>query len=141
MAATVIAHAAPAGLDPDAIGAALAGRQHVAEVHDLHVWEITSGQSALSAHVLVEPGEDCHAVRADLAGLLAEQHDIEHATLQVDHAVRTPSGRGSPMTSTAKIRTAPSNARPTPPDFAHRRGPGTVGDRQHPLRQDGDSDV
>lgn len=82
----IFLEAAPAGLDPDMIGAALAARPHVAEVHDLHIWEITSGQPALSAHVLVADGQDCHTVRADLAGLLATEHHIEHATLQVDHA-------------------------------------------------------
>lgn len=82
----IFLEAAPAGLDPDAIGAALARLPHVAEVHDLHIWDITSGQPALSAHVLVDPGQDCHAIRADLAGLLADEHHIEHATLQVDHA-------------------------------------------------------
>ena len=82
----IFLEAAPSGLDPDRIGAAMAARPHVAEVHDLHIWEITSGQPALSAHVLVDPGEDCHAVRGDLATLLAAQHHIDHTTLQVDHA-------------------------------------------------------
>jgi cobalt-zinc-cadmium efflux system protein len=81
----IFLEAAPAGLDPAAVGAAMAARPHVVEVHDLHVWEITSGMPAASAHVLVAPGEDCHAVRADLETLLAE-HGITHATLQVDHA-------------------------------------------------------
>jgi len=81
----IFLEAAPAGLDLAAVGAAMAARPHVAEVHDLHVWEITSGMPAASAHVLVAPGEDCHAVRADLEALLAE-HGITHATLQVDHA-------------------------------------------------------
>ncbi|WP_020495233.1 cation diffusion facilitator family transporter [Sciscionella marina] len=81
----IFLEAAPAGLDPDTIGGLLADRPHVAEVHDLHIWEITSGLPALSAHVLITPGEDCHAVRADLARLLAAEHAIEHATLQVDH--------------------------------------------------------
>ena len=64
----------------------MAARPHVAEVHDLHVWEITTGMPAASAHVLVEPREDCHAVRADLEALLAREYGITHATLQVDHA-------------------------------------------------------
>ncbi len=86
----IFLEAAPAGLSPAAIGAAMAERPHVAEVHDLHIWEITSGQPAASAHVLVAPGEDCHAVRADLEAFLAAQYRITHATLQVDHAsVRT----------------------------------------------------
>ena len=81
----IFLEAAPAGLNPDEIGQAMAVRPHVAEVHDLHVWEITSGQPALSAHVLVAPGQDCHAVRTDLATVLTDAYDIEHATLQIDH--------------------------------------------------------
>jgi len=88
----IFLEAAPAGLDPAAVGAAMAARPHVAEVHDLHVWEITSGMPAASAHVLVDPLEDCHAVRADLEALLAE-HGITHATLQVDHAPAADGGR------------------------------------------------
>jgi cobalt-zinc-cadmium efflux system protein len=82
----IFLEAAPAGLDPAAVGAALAARPHVAEIHDLHIWEITSGQPAASAHVLVAPGEDCHAVRADLEAFLSREYHITHATLQVDHA-------------------------------------------------------
>src|SRR5215469_3686909 len=81
----IFLEAAPAGLDPSALGAAMAARPHVAEVHDLHVWEITSGLPAASAHVLVAPRQDCHAVRADLETLLAREYGITHLTLQVDH--------------------------------------------------------
>jgi cobalt-zinc-cadmium efflux system protein len=82
----IFLEAAPAGLDPAAVGAAMASRPHVAEVHDLHIWEITSGMPAASAHVLVAAGEDCHAVRADLEAYLSREYGITHATLQVDHA-------------------------------------------------------
>ena len=82
----IFLEAAPAGLAPPDIGAAMVARPHVAEVHDLHIWEITSGLSAASAHVLVAPGADCHAVRADLEGFLSREYGITHATLQVDHA-------------------------------------------------------
>ena len=81
----VFLEAAPEGVDPDAIGQALAGRPGVVEVHDLHVWEVTSGFPALSAHVLVGRDEDCHGVRLSLAALLHDRFGIEHATLQVDH--------------------------------------------------------
>jgi cobalt-zinc-cadmium efflux system protein len=81
----VFLEAAPAGVDPDAIGRAMAGTEGVVEVHDLHVWEVTSGFPALSAHVLVGDATDCHATRRRLEGLLAERFDIEHTTLQVDH--------------------------------------------------------
>ena len=81
----IFLEAAPAGVDPDAIGDRLAGRPAVVEVHDLHIWLITSAQPALSAHVLVEPGGDCHAVRRDLEEVLREGYAITHTTLQVDH--------------------------------------------------------
>jgi cobalt-zinc-cadmium efflux system protein len=78
--------AAPAGLDPDEIGNALASQPGIVEVHDLHVWEVTSGFPALSAHVLVAPDSDCHAARRRLAELLGERFSITHSTLQVEHA-------------------------------------------------------
>ena len=81
----IFLEAAPAGLDLTALGSAMAERPHVAEVHDLHIWEITTGMPAASAHVLVDPREDCHAVRADLEALLAGDYGITHLTLQLDH--------------------------------------------------------
>ncbi|MEB3020421.1 cation diffusion facilitator family transporter [Mycolicibacter sp. MYC098] len=87
----VFLEAAPEDLIPAAIGRDMAARDGVVEVHDLHIWEITSGSPALSAHVLVAPDSDCHAVRADLNRLVAEGHHIEHSTLQVDH-VLSPAG-------------------------------------------------
>jgi len=92
----IFLEAAPAGLDPAAIGKAMAGRPHVAEVHDLHVWEITSGMPAASAHVLVAPGQDCHAVRGDLEELFAREYDITHLTLQVDHVIEDPADQPAP---------------------------------------------
>ena len=76
---------APKGLDPDLIGPAMAGRAGVAEVHDLHIWDVTSGMPALSAHVLVDPTGDCHDVRRDIEVLLKGTYRIDHTTLQVDH--------------------------------------------------------
>ncbi|WP_329193072.1 MULTISPECIES: cation diffusion facilitator family transporter [unclassified Streptomyces] len=81
----IFLEAAPAHMDPDAVGDRLAGHPPVTEVHDLHIWTITSGQAALSAHVLVEPAGDCHAVRRDLERLLAKEYGVTHTTLQVDH--------------------------------------------------------
>jgi cobalt-zinc-cadmium efflux system protein len=87
----IFLEAAPAGLDLAALGAAMAARPHVAEVHDLHIWEITTEMPAASAHVLVQPRQDCHAVRADLEELLAREYGITHLTLQVDHLPDTAS--------------------------------------------------
>ncbi|TMK99834.1 MAG: cation transporter [Actinobacteria bacterium] len=86
--ARVLLEASPARLDPDAIGAALVERAGVVEVHDLHVWEITSGFPALSAHVLVGADSDCHAARRDMEALLRERFGLDHTTLQVDHVGR-----------------------------------------------------
>ena len=73
------------GTSPEEVGQALAAHPGIVEVHDLHVWEVTSGFSALAAHVLVAPGDDCHARRRELEHLLDERFDIHHTTLQVDH--------------------------------------------------------
>ncbi|RST06565.1 cation transporter [Streptomyces sp. WAC07149] len=81
----IFLEAAPAHVDPDAVGDRLVAHVPVTEVHDLHIWTITSGQAALSAHVLVEPAGDCHAVRRELELLLAKEYGITHTTLQVDH--------------------------------------------------------
>jgi cobalt-zinc-cadmium efflux system protein len=81
----VFLEAAPRGLDPDAIGAAMTGVPGVVEVHDLHVWEVTSGFPALSAHVLVGADDDCHVTRLALEHALHESFAIDHTTLQVEH--------------------------------------------------------
>jgi len=82
----VIMEAAPAGVDPNAIGHRLAAQHGVAEVHDLHIWEVTSGFNAVSAHIVVDAGYDCHEVRRLLSRLLADEFALRHSTLQVEHA-------------------------------------------------------
>lgn len=82
----IFLEAAPAHLDPQALGTELCAVEGVVEVHDLHVWEITSGEPAASAHVLVAEGLDCHQIRVEIEALLAERHQLTHSTLQVDHA-------------------------------------------------------
>jgi cobalt-zinc-cadmium efflux system protein len=83
--ARIFLEAAPAGTDTGALGERLAGRDGVAEVHDLHLWTITSGEPALSAHVLVRPGYDCHRVRREMERVLRDEYQVDHSTLQVDH--------------------------------------------------------
>jgi cobalt-zinc-cadmium efflux system protein len=85
----ILLEVSPGEIDPDAVGRAIAGEPHVVEVHDLHVWTVTSGFPALSAHVLVEGGADCHAVRRSLERMLLEGFHVDHTTLQVDHAAST----------------------------------------------------
>jgi cobalt-zinc-cadmium efflux system protein len=81
----IFMEAAPENLDPQAIGRALVAESGVVEVHDLHVWEITSGFPALSAHVLVGADSDCHAARRAMEAMLHERFGLDHTTLQVDH--------------------------------------------------------
>jgi cobalt-zinc-cadmium efflux system protein len=81
----VFLEAAPEGLDPRTIGEALVREPGVVEVHDLHVWEITSGFPALSAHVLVGPERDCHTARRGMEAMLHQRFGLDHTTLQVDH--------------------------------------------------------
>ena len=84
-AGRVFMEAAPAHVDTAALGRRLAAVPGVVEVHDLHLWQVTSGYPALSAHVLVAAGGDCHAVRVDIEALLQRDYGIDHTTLQVDH--------------------------------------------------------
>jgi cobalt-zinc-cadmium efflux system protein len=76
---------APASAPPADVGQAIAGHPGVVEAHDLHVWTVTSGFPALSAHVLVEPGADCHRIRLELERLLRDRFGVDHTTLQVEH--------------------------------------------------------
>ncbi|HEY2398179.1 MAG TPA: cation diffusion facilitator family transporter [Solirubrobacteraceae bacterium] len=84
-AGRIFLEAAPEGLEPDAIGAALIAERGVVEVHDLHVWEVTSGFPALSAHVLVGGDRDCHDARREMEAMLHARFGVDHTTLQVDH--------------------------------------------------------
>jgi cobalt-zinc-cadmium efflux system protein len=83
----ILLEAAPASLDPERIGRELAAWPGVAEVHDLHIWTITSGYPALSAHVLVDKDLNCHTTRTLLQHHLSAEYGIHHATLQTDHTL------------------------------------------------------
>jgi cobalt-zinc-cadmium efflux system protein len=82
----VLLDIAPAGLPVEEIGTAMATHPGVVQVHDLHVWEVTTEFPTLSAHVLVEPAADCHGIRRELEVLLRDRFGVEHTTLQVEHA-------------------------------------------------------
>lgn len=81
----VLLEAAPSGISPGEVGAALAAAPGVVEVHDLHVWELTQGFPAVTAHVVVSADADCHATRFQLHQVLERQFGVAHSTLQVDH--------------------------------------------------------
>jgi len=82
----VLLDIAPSGLPVNEIGNAMASHPGVVEVHDLHVWEVTTEFPTLSAHVLVDPGADCHGIRRELEALLRDRFGLAHTTLQVEHA-------------------------------------------------------
>jgi cobalt-zinc-cadmium efflux system protein len=86
----ILLESTPRGLDAEEIGRAMIGVEDVREVHDLHVWTITSGFPSLSAHVLVSPEADCHGKRRELEQVLAERFGLTHTTLQVEHAETGP---------------------------------------------------
>ncbi|KAJ1684291.1 hypothetical protein LUZ63_020584 [Rhynchospora breviuscula] len=101
----IFLEAAPRCIDVAAIDADLHAVGSVTEIHDLHVWEVTSGFPALSAHVLVEPGTDCHDRREEISALLNERYGIDHTTLQIDHATE-------PQIFTPNELTDPESRRP-----------------------------
>jgi cobalt-zinc-cadmium efflux system protein len=82
----VLLEGAPDGMSPHEIGHAMAHGNEVKQVHDLHVWELSPGHPVLTAHVLVAPEADCHAVRRSLEQMLKQRFAIAHTTLQVEHA-------------------------------------------------------
>jgi cobalt-zinc-cadmium efflux system protein len=82
---SILLEQAPLGMDANEIGRKMVGVAGVEEVHDLHVWTITSGFPALAAHVIVGNDQDCHERRRELEKVLYREFGIEHTTLQVDH--------------------------------------------------------
>jgi cobalt-zinc-cadmium efflux system protein len=97
----VLMEAAPAGVDVDAAGAAICEEEGVHSVHDLHIWTVTSGFGALSAHVVVAAGCDRDLVRRRIELLLRERFGIAHTTLQMeeqapDELLRVENAPGQP---------------------------------------------
>ena len=81
----VLMESAPASLDVDELGRALLEVEGVREVHELHVWTVTTGFVALSAHVVVA-ARDRDLARRELEYLLGERYGIRHTTLQMEEA-------------------------------------------------------
>ncbi|UVT19710.1 MAG: cation transporter [Nitrospira sp.] len=82
-AAHVLMEGVPTHLNAIQVGQAMAGVPGVIGIHDLHIWTITTGLDALSAHVVVSVGEDRDAVLGRLQSLLRDRWKIEHTTLQI----------------------------------------------------------
>jgi cobalt-zinc-cadmium efflux system protein len=112
-AGRVFLEAAPHGIDPFQLGEQLAAVEGVAQLHDLHVWQIGNGEDALSAHVLVRPSHDCHEVSGRLRAVLSEQYGIGHVTLQADHADAPGHDAADCVDAHGEIHIAPSHAAPS----------------------------
>ena len=89
-AVDVLLEATPKGLDMDLVRSHILEAPDVTEVHDLHVWTITSGMNVVSAHVIVEPDAEPAAVLDHLCECLSGFFDIEHSTFQIETADRRP---------------------------------------------------
>ncbi len=81
----ILLEGSPPGTDVGEVGRAMASVDGVRQIHDLHVWTITSGFPALAAHVLVDRDTDCHGTRRELEAMLTDRFGLDHTTLQVDH--------------------------------------------------------
>lgn len=79
----VLMEAAPEGIDVQEVGSAMCGVPGVREVHDLHVWTVTSGFPALAAHIRSEPSDSADEVRERVEAVLHERFGLDHTTLQV----------------------------------------------------------
>ena len=107
-AGRVFLEAAPDGVDPHELGEHIAGVDGIAQVHDLHVWQLGPGQSAVSAHLLVQPSHDCHEVAKIVRQDLAGAYGIHHVTLQTDHADAQTHLVGDCVDMHGEVHTSPS---------------------------------
>lgn len=110
----VLLEGAPRDVAPAAVVETLAAHPDVIDVHDVHVWEVTSGFPALSAHVLVRAGADCHAIRRELARRVRERFGIEHSTLQVDHVAEPGRGLSIELAQGQSVPRTPEGGAPDP---------------------------
>jgi cobalt-zinc-cadmium efflux system protein len=83
-AVRILVQAAPPDIDVDALRLDLAGIPGVIDVHDVHVWTLTSEMEVASAHLMVRVGTDSHGVLDQARVLLEQRHGVGHATLQIE---------------------------------------------------------
>ncbi|HEY8113542.1 MAG TPA: cation diffusion facilitator family transporter [Actinomycetes bacterium] len=85
----VLLQAAPPHIDLAGVQADLADIPGVLDVHDLHIWTLTSDMEVATAHVMIGPSTDSHAVLDQAQQRLRERHGVEHATLQLEPSDHT----------------------------------------------------
>ena len=87
-AVDILLEATPKGVDLEAVRSHIVGAAGVVDVHDLHVWTITSGVNVVSAHVVLADGAEAPSVLDDLCRCLSGDFDIEHSTFQLEASDR-----------------------------------------------------
>lgn len=93
---SVLMEQSPPHIDRDSVIKALVARAGVVSVHDLHIWTITPGKVAMSAHVMVESNVDYDRLQSDLHELLWHSFGIEHATIQMERGCTRPDASCEP---------------------------------------------
>jgi len=82
----ILMEVAPPGLDVERVRYSILALPGVTDVHDLHVWTVTSGLDTATGHVVLEDGADFHGVLDRVTALLAEEYSVTHATIQCEPA-------------------------------------------------------
>ena len=104
--AEVLLESTPRDVDLDELREHILAMDGVKDVHDLHVWTITSGMPVMSAHVVVEDSvtamDDAHGVLDRLRGCLADHFDVEHSTFQIEPAGHVDSEQPRPSLGRAR---------------------------------------
>lgn len=80
----ILLESAPRGLDPKAVDAAMRQMPHVMDLHDLHIWSITSGVNALSCHILIDEYSCSQELIVGINTMLKARFEIEHVTVQLE---------------------------------------------------------
>ena len=81
---TLLLHGVPPRIDPQKVRAALQTHNDVISIHDLHIWAMSTTETALTAHLVVRLGCEYNGVLETLREAMADQFDIEHVTLQLE---------------------------------------------------------
>lgn len=87
-AVDILLEATPKGVDLEAVRSHIVAAAGVVDVHDLHVWTITSGVNVVSAHVVLADGAEAPSVLDELCRCLSGDFDIEHSTFQLEASDR-----------------------------------------------------
>lgn len=97
-ATVIFLEAVPKDISTPQVAAELLKIPGVKQIHDLHIWSISSNQVSLSAHILVDKDSSCHSVAKQAKEILQNKFAIKHVTLQLDHLAKKSSTSGNEFT-------------------------------------------